>query len=58
MVGNLTVSKQKYYASIIKEVADSRTLIVISSDFCHWGDNFDYFYLEHNLNTTDNSISK
>ena len=58
MVGHLTESKQKYYASIIKQVIDSRTLLLISSDFCHWGDNFDYFYLENNLNASNNSVSK
>lgn len=58
MVGHLTESKQKYYASIIEQVLDSRTLLLISSDFCHWGDNFDYFYLESKLNTTDKTVSK
>jgi predicted class III extradiol MEMO1 family dioxygenase len=58
MVGHLTESKQKYYASIIEKILDSRTLLLISSDFCHWGDNFDYFFLESKLNTTDKTVSK
>jgi MEMO1 family protein len=39
-------------------VVDSRTLLIISSDFCHWGDNFDYFYLSEKLDTNENIISK
>ena len=37
---------------------DSNTLVIISSDFCHWGKDFDYFLLRENLNKTDNCVSK
>lgn len=58
MVGNLTDSKQDYYATILSELLkDHRTLLVISSDFCHWGDNFDYFYLREKLDHHKNCVS-
>lgn len=49
LVGNLTESKQRYYAEQLSQIIDERTLLVVSSDFCHWGDNFDYFYLKDTL---------
>jgi len=30
---------------------------VMSSDFCHWGDNFDYFFLRDKLDNGPNSVS-
>ena len=57
MIGNLTNSKQDYYANIISSIMDQKTLLVISSDFCHWGENFDYFYLRNPLDKTNNTIS-
>jgi MEMO1 family protein len=59
MVGHLTDSKQEYYARVLSEtVSDPRTLLVISSDFCHWGDHFDYFYLRDQLDASANNVSK
>lgn len=29
----------------------------MSSDFCHWGDNFDYFYLREKLDLHKNCVS-
>lgn len=43
MVGNLNKKQEKYYGSILSEyLNDIKTLFVISSDFCHWGKNFEY----------------
>ena len=57
MIGNLTYSKQDYYANILSTIMDHKTLLVISSDFCHWGENFDYFYLRDSLDKRENTIS-
>jgi len=46
MVGDLSQGKSEYYAERLSTILkDERTLLVMSSDFCHWGDNFDYFLL-------------
>jgi AmmeMemoRadiSam system protein B len=47
MVGNLSDKKeQEYGKKLSKYVQDEKTLFVISSDFCHWGDNFEYYYFD------------
>lgn len=43
MVGQVPDKAIALYGEALKEVfLDARTLVVVSSDFCHWGDNFDY----------------
>lgn len=58
MVGQLTESKLEYYSEILKDMISDKTFLVVSSDFCHWGDNFDYYYLSENLNSDDKTVSK
>ena len=46
MVGSISFDKCSKVAEALKAYADDpKTLFVISSDFCHWGDNFGYKYL-------------
>jgi AmmeMemoRadiSam system protein B len=43
MVGSLNSKSQDYFGKIFSEyLKDDKTLFIISSDFCHWGNNFDY----------------
>ena len=43
MVGQVKNQDMPKYAESLKPLfMDNKTLFVISSDFCHWGDNFDY----------------
>jgi AmmeMemoRadiSam system protein B len=43
MVGSLSQKSVEYFGKIFSEyLKDDKTLFVISSDFCHWGINFDY----------------
>lgn len=43
MVGSLSVRSQEYFGKILSEyLKDENTLFIISSDFCHWGNNFQY----------------
>jgi AmmeMemoRadiSam system protein B len=43
MVGSLNKKSQDYFGKIFSEyLKDDKTLFIISSDFCHWGNNFDY----------------
>ena len=47
LVGNLTKAKEKEYGKILAPFfEDKETLFIISSDFCHWGEDFDY--MPHN----------
>lgn len=44
MVGNLSAkSEQAYGKKLAPYLQDDQTLFIISSDFCHWGANFDYY---------------
>lgn len=45
MVGHITPEKCAEVARALNEVCNDRTLIVISSDFSHWGARFGYQYL-------------
>jgi AmmeMemoRadiSam system protein B len=45
MVGSIGPAKCCEVAAALKKFAEPRTLFVISSDFCHWGDRFRYTYL-------------
>ena len=49
MVGSLSPKSEEYFGKIFAEyLKDDKTLFIISSDFCHWGINFDY--MPHNTN--------
>ena len=57
MVGEIEKSKYKSYAkALLPLFKDERTVFVISTDFCHWGDNFDYYRLHPD--TPDSEIYK
>lgn len=46
MIGDLSAKAQNETVAALKPlVNDPNTLLVISSDFCHWGNDFDYTYL-------------
>jgi AmmeMemoRadiSam system protein B len=45
MVGSIDPGKCREVAAALRKYADARTLFVVSSDFCHWGDRFRYTYL-------------
>ncbi len=43
VVGHLLASDRTHIGNILREFGqDSQTLFVISSDFCHWGQDFDF----------------
>ena len=60
LVGSLTKDKQNYYGrALAKYLGDSdENLFVISSDFCHWGDRFEYIYLTDKITGPEHYISK
>lgn len=50
LVGCLSESQEQLYGRILaQELLDPHTLAVISTDFCHWGPRFGYFYRMHHL---------
>lgn len=56
MVGEIPKEKYKLYAkALLPLFQDERTVFIVSSDFCHWGSNFDYYRLHPG--TTDSEIS-
>ncbi|XP_028176582.1 protein MEMO1-like [Ostrinia furnacalis] len=43
LVGSLTPEKEAKYGAILAPyLADPQNLVVVSSDFCHWGSRFRY----------------
>lgn len=55
MVGELPKAKYREYAKALLPLwNDERTVFIVSSDFCHWGQNFDYYRLHPG--TPDNEI--
>lgn len=43
MVGSLNIKSEEYFGKIFADyLKDDKTLFIISSDFCHWGVNFEY----------------
>eukprot|EP00347_Sterkiella_histriomuscorum_P023645 403333881 len=60
LVGNLTKDKEALYGkTLAKYLRDKdENLFIISSDFCHWGKDFDYMYLVEKVDKDQNTISK
>lgn len=59
MVGHIDKDQQEYYGKIFSEyLKDEQTLFIISSDFCHWGSNFDYQPLVGNISTAYSFIEE
>lgn len=53
VVGQLTKEKESEYGTLLASYfARPDTLFIISSDFCHWGNDFDYTPYE-NLRSVD-----
>jgi AmmeMemoRadiSam system protein B len=47
MVGSINSEKERAYGQMLaKYFVQPRTLFVISSDFCHWGERFQYTYFD------------
>ena len=43
MVGQVPMEKLSAYArELLPLFKDERTLFIVSSDFCHWGERFDF----------------
>lgn len=50
MVGNLSAQQEKEFGEKLAiYLVDEQNLFVVSSDFCHWGSNFDYYHHEKPL---------
>lgn len=45
MVGDLNKEKALEYGNIFAEYMNESSLFVVSSDFCHWGSGFSYYYV-------------
>jgi AmmeMemoRadiSam system protein B len=45
MIGRISAAKSAEIAAALAPFVDPRTLLVISSDFCHWGDRFHFTFL-------------
>ena len=47
LVGQLSAVKAAQFAEVLApHVADPATLVVVSTDFCHWGERFRYTYYQ------------
>nr|ACO15039.1 MEMO1 [Caligus clemensi] len=58
LVGSLSPDKEAKYGKILaKYLMDPSNLFVISSDFCHWGERFDYTYYDKEAGEIHESIS-
>ena len=59
MVGSLKKSQLPDFAKLLLPLfMDEKNLFVISSDFCHWGSNFDYYTMVPGENVIHKSIEK
>jgi AmmeMemoRadiSam system protein B len=55
VVGSINYKKEKQYGQLLAEyIKDDDNLFIISSDFCHWGTNFNY--MPHDK-SVDKSVS-
>lgn len=59
MVGSLTFDKEQMYGKIFsKYLADRENAFVISSDFCHWGQGFQYQFYDKSWGQIYQSIER
>jgi MEMO1 family protein len=59
MVGNLKKDKLPDFANLLlKLFLDQKNLFVVSTDFCHWGQNFDYYTMVPGESVVHKSIEK
>lgn len=59
MVGALDTALEKTYGQILaKYFDDDNTVFCVSSDFCHWGEDFDYTYYKKQDGKIYESIEK
>lgn len=57
MIGEIPKNDYSAYAQIlVQHFTNERTLFVVSSDFCHWGEDFDYKFKYPNF--TEGQIYK
>ncbi|RDL29796.1 Uncharacterized protein BP5553_10661 [Venustampulla echinocandica] len=54
MVGNTSADREKAYGKLFAPyLADPTSIFVVSSDFCHWGERFQYTYYIPNNPTSE-----
>ncbi len=59
LVGNTSKKVEEEYGSLFaKYMQDPSNFFVISSDFCHWGQRFDYIYYNSNAGPIWSSIEQ
>jgi AmmeMemoRadiSam system protein B len=59
MVGHLNKEGEELFGKILSEyIKDDKNLFIISSDFCHWGEHFDFQYYDKSDGEIYKSIEK
>lgn len=59
LVGSLSTENEKIYGKLLaKYLADSESVFIVSSDFCHWGSRFHYTFYEKSWGDIHESIDK
>lgn len=59
IVGEINDQNSENYARILKPYFDKeKTVFLVSSDFCHWGDRFDYQWYKKEDGPIFESIAK
>lgn len=48
----------KYAKALLPLFKDEKTIFIISSDFCHWGGHFEYYFMVPNEPVIHKSIEK
>jgi len=57
LVGSTSKKSEEHYGSLFaKYLEDPSNFFIISSDFCHWGKRFDYYYYDNNDGAIHKSI--
>ncbi|OHT17127.1 hypothetical protein TRFO_12653 [Tritrichomonas foetus] len=57
MIGSISDETAARVAEVLSPIInDPKTLLVVSSDFCHWGSDFDYTYLPDIQGTINEKI--
>jgi AmmeMemoRadiSam system protein B len=50
LVGFMDSPSRKHYAQLFSQyLEDESNFFIVSSDFCHWGERFDYTYLKEEM---------